>query len=180
MRIENPLNMRVKIQRHSLSALHYTVHLFHTDHGQFQRTFGSYNELEQALSELLIPFDLLERASSRFMNGYETADLGQHTFTREDLESYSFTKKPMNTEASISFLPTSSGVDCQIRCAGKLWSNEHLSLRAALDFAVKQRWLRPEDCLGITANPQLPAWNSAIETNPAELEMLGFRPTGTL
>jgi hypothetical protein len=117
MRIENPLNMQVQIQRHSLSALHYTVHLFHPDYGQLQRTFGSYNELEQVLSTLLISSDLLGRASNRFMNGYESTDLGQHTFTAEDLEMFGFRKKQLNTEPSISFLQTTSGVESHIRCA---------------------------------------------------------------
>jgi len=54
MLIENPLNMRVEIQRHSPDSLLYTVRLYHPDHGNLQRAFEVYDELEQTLSGLLI------------------------------------------------------------------------------------------------------------------------------
>src|SRR3981189_2103085 len=93
MLIENPLNMLVEIQRHSLDSPLYTVSLYHPDHGNLQRTFEIYDELEQTLSGLLIAKEDLQRARTMFMNGRQVVNLGAHAFTAEDLPRLGFRRK---------------------------------------------------------------------------------------
>jgi hypothetical protein len=85
----------------------------------------------------------------------------------------------MNTEPYISFMQTTIGVEIHIRCGGKLWVKEHLSFPEALNFAVQQTWLGPEDDLATPAKLKF-GWSKAIETSRIQLEMLGFRSIGTL
>jgi len=113
------------------------------------------------------------------MNGKMSVSLGgEHTFTAADLAEHNFRKKinppPMNSEPSIWFVETTSGAESHIQCEGKLWIKEHPSFPAALKFAVLQRWLVDDDNVGIQNV------NKAIQTNPGELKMLGFRSEGTL
>jgi hypothetical protein len=93
MLIENPLNMLVEIQRHSLDSPLYTVRLYHPDQGNLQRTFEVYDELEQTLSGLLITKEDLRRARTMFMNGRLVVKLGEHTFTGADLSRLGFRRK---------------------------------------------------------------------------------------
>jgi hypothetical protein len=93
MLIENPLNMLVEIQRHSLDSPLYTVSLYHPDHGNIQRTFEVYDELEQTLSGLLITKKDLQRARTMFMNRRRVVNLGAHTFTAADLSRLGFRRK---------------------------------------------------------------------------------------
>jgi hypothetical protein len=93
MLIENPLNMRVEIQRHSLVSPLYNARLYHPDHGNLQRTFEVYDELEQTLSGLLIANEDLQRARTMFMNGRLVVNLGEHTFTAADLSRLGFRRK---------------------------------------------------------------------------------------
>ena len=93
MLIENPLNMLVEIQRHSLDSPLYTVSLYHPDHGNLQRTFEVYDELEQTLSRLLITKEDLQRARTMFMNGRQVVNLGAHAFTAADLSRLGFRRK---------------------------------------------------------------------------------------
>jgi hypothetical protein len=93
MVIENRLNMRVEIQRHSLDSPLYTVRLYHPDHGNLERTLEVYDELEQTLSGLLIAKEDLQRARTMFMNGRLVVNLGEHTFTAADLSRLGFRRK---------------------------------------------------------------------------------------
>jgi hypothetical protein len=93
MLIENPLNMLAEIQRHSLDSPLYIVRLYHPDHGNIQRTFDVYDELEQTLSGLLIAKEDLQRAKTMFMNGRLVVTLGQHTFPAADLSRLGFRRK---------------------------------------------------------------------------------------
>jgi hypothetical protein len=93
MLIENPLNMLVEIERHSLDSPLYIVRLYHPDHGNIQRTFDVYDELEQMLSGLLIAKEDLQRAKTMFMTGRLVVTLGQHTFTAADLSRLGFRRK---------------------------------------------------------------------------------------
>jgi hypothetical protein len=93
MMIENPLNMLVEIQRHSLDSPLYTVRLYHPDHGNLRRTFEVYDELEQTLSGPLIAKEDLRRARTMFMNRRLVVNLGEHTFTAADLSRLGFRRK---------------------------------------------------------------------------------------
>jgi hypothetical protein len=93
MLIENPLNMLVEIQWHSLDSPLYIVRLYHPDHGNLQRNFEVYDELEQTLSELLIAKEDLQRARTMFMNRRRVVNLGEHTFTAADLSRLGFHRK---------------------------------------------------------------------------------------
>ena len=93
MPIENPLNMLVEIQRHSLDSPLYTVRLYHPDHGNLERTFEVYDELEQTLSGLLIAKEDLQRARTMFRDGRLVVNLGAHTFTAADLSRLGFRRK---------------------------------------------------------------------------------------
>jgi hypothetical protein len=185
MLIDNTLNMRVQIQRHAMSSYLYTVHLCHPDHGQLQRTFSVYDELEQTLSALQISPGDLQRARTSFMNGKMNVALGgEHTITAADLVEHNFRKKgqatSMNADPHIWFLQTTSGAESHIQCEGRLWIKEHLSLPAALDFAVLQNWLVDVDYVGIPTERLQFGWSKAIKTTPTQLEVLGFQSRGTL
>jgi hypothetical protein len=93
MLIENPLNVLVEIERHSLDSPLYTVSLYHPDHGNIQPTFKVYDELEQTLSGLLITKKDLQRARTMFMNGRRVVNLGVHAFTAADLSRPDFRRK---------------------------------------------------------------------------------------
>jgi hypothetical protein len=93
MLIDNPLNMLVEIQRHSLDSPLYTISLYHPDHGNLQRTFEVYDELEQTLIGLLIAKEDLQRARTMFMNRRRVVKLGERTFTGADLSRLGFRRK---------------------------------------------------------------------------------------
>jgi len=93
MLIENPLKMRVEIQRQSLGSPRYNARLYNPDHGNLQRAFEAYEELEQTLSGLLIVKEDLQRARTMFKNGRLVVNLGEQTFMATDLSRLGFRRK---------------------------------------------------------------------------------------